>query len=610
MPVSHVRRLSTTGAATVALAAAGLVAPATPAHAVGISLSPASPVAGQSFTATLSALTANASYRVALTGTAVDDKTDRAESNSCGSTAKVTGTTLECAITEASGGSYELKVLDANDNTVHNQAVTVNTVVALPQASKPVATDGAGTANDAITVTKLANVTWQIDGTPVVFAANETTHETKLVATDPSKDYVVTATTDAGYAFADGSTTWTQTYRLTTASPTEAALPTPTAPVVIDKPGTADDAVQLAAVPHVTWAINGVDVPWTDGATSKTLKVTPDADGNVTITAKAAAGRVFAGASPFYDFVYPYSSELAEPTTTRIAGPDRVQTAVEVSKKYFPGKTETVYVANAMNFPDALAAGPAAARAESPLLLTFAGQAPQSVIDEVKRLSPATIQVVGGTSVVSSAVERQLAAIAPVTRLEGSTRYSTAAAVAGKWASAGTVYIALGTTFPDALSAGSGAAAQNAPLLLSDGNSLNDDTVAALRRLAPSKVVLVGGEAVLRASVVRQVKDVLPAATTDRYAGADRYATSASVIANVTGKPATATTAFLATGRNFPDALAGVPAAAKAKAPLALTVPSCLPFSVKTQLDKLPLTDVTRLGGVDVLGNFSLKSGC
>lgn len=108
----------------------------------------------------------------------------------------------------------------------------------------------------------------------------------------------------------------------------------------------------------------------------------------------------------------------------------------------------------------------------------------------------------------------------------------------------------------------------------------------------------------------RRVKDLLPSVTTARYAGADRYATSASIIENVTGKPGNQTVAFLASGLNFPDALAGLPAAAKAGAPLALTPPNCLTAPVKAQLDKLPLESVTRLGGVDVLGNFSLKKTC
>lgn len=611
MPVSTTRRLTTAGA-TIALAAAGLVAPASTANAApALAVSPSTPVSGSSFTVSASGLTAGTSYRLALADSLATDVTDRAESNTCRTTTAATTTTLTCTVTEASGGAYTLKLLDGADNPVVTQGLTVASVVLIPQSSWPVATDGSGTDSDAITVTRVPNVTWTVAGNPVSIPTGQNQTSYGVTPGSPSSDYTVTATADPGYAFADGSTTWTQQFRLTSAASVPAPLATPpTAPVVIDEPGTATDAVRLTRVDGITWAINGVDVPWSDAAVRKTLPVTRDSDGNVTITAKAADGRSFMGFHPTYDFVYAYSDQRAEPTSTRVAGRTRIDTAIEVSKTYFPQSTETVFVANALNFPDALSAGPAAARQESPLLLTMPGEAPTSVLAEIRRLAPQSIQIVGGTSVVSSEVERQLEAIAPVTRLQGFNRFATAAAVSERWASASTVYVALGLNFPDALSAGSGAAKENAPLLLSDGNGLDDTTVAALRRLAPGTVKLVGGSDVLRASVERQVRDVLPSASLVRYAGADRFATSAAVIANVTGRPGTQTRAFLATGLNFPDALSGVPAAAKVNAPLALTLPRCLPASVKIELDKLPLTDVTRLGGTDVLGDFSVNRSC
>ncbi|GAB96156.1 putative cell wall-binding protein [Kineosphaera limosa] len=611
MPVSSTRRL-TTATATIALAAAGLVAPAMSANAApAITLNPTAPVAGSAFTASFTGLTANNTYRLALTGTTAGDKADRAESNTCRGAAPVSATTLSCTLTEAAGGAYELKLLDGNDNTVLAQAVTVRSIVSIPQAAQPSATDGAGTANDAITLTRVPNVTWTIDGgAAVTFPEGVNTQEVRVTPGDPSTDYRVTATAADGHVFEGGSTTWSQTFRLTSAATVPALLPTPTAPVVIDEPGKTNDAVRLTRVENVTWFVNGTEVPWTDNATVKTVPVTHGEGGRVTVTARAAAGRAFPGLHPAYDFVYTYTDERGEPTSTRVAGNGRVETAIEASKKYFPQRTETVYVANALNFPDALSAGPAAARQESPLLLTLPNQASSAVLDEVRRLAPQSIRIVGGTTVVSPEVERQLQQIAPVTRLQGQNRYATAAAVSGTWAKSGTVYVALGLNFPDALSAGSGAAKENAPLLLSDGNGLSGETVAALQSLEPANVKLVGGADVLRASVERQIRDVRPSATITRYAGADRFATSAAVIENVTGRPGDQTTAFLATGLNFPDALSGVPAAHKAKAPLALTLPQCLPASVKTQLDKLPLTAVTRLGGSSVVGDYPLSRGC
>ena len=82
------------------------------------------------------------------------------------------------------------------------------------------------------------------------------------------------------------------------------------------------------------------------------------------------------------------------------------------------------------------------------------------------------------------------------------------------------------------------------------------------------------------------------------------------IIENVTGKPANEmTSVFFTTGQNYPDALAGIPAAHVAKAPLALTTPTCLPTAVKAELDKLPLTGTVRLGSTNIVGDFSVLTG-
>ena len=82
MPASHVRRLSTAGA-TIALAAAGLVAPTTAAFAAeGLTVTPASPAAGSAFEVKATGLTANGTYNVVLTQAGDSNKSSVAESKS------------------------------------------------------------------------------------------------------------------------------------------------------------------------------------------------------------------------------------------------------------------------------------------------------------------------------------------------------------------------------------------------------------------------------------------------------------------------------------------------------------------------------------------------
>lgn len=92
--------------------------------------------------------------------------------------------------------------------------------------------------------------------------------------------------------------------------------------------------------------------------------------------------------------------------------------------------TPVVFVGTGENFPDALGAGPAAALLGGPILLVSRDAIPGETANELRRLSPDTIYVVGGPAAVSDTVFEALTAYAPtVQRLSGSNRYATAAAV-------------------------------------------------------------------------------------------------------------------------------------------------------------------------------------
>jgi putative cell wall-binding protein len=103
-------------------------------------------------------------------------------------------------------------------------------------------------------------------------------------------------------------------------------------------------------------------------------------------------------------------NELKTVTTnvTRLAGVDRWSTAVAVSKAVFPTGAKVVYVANGLNFPDALAGGPPASVQGAPLLLVTKDTIPAATSTEIKRLGARTVVILGGTGVVNSTVQSQL----------------------------------------------------------------------------------------------------------------------------------------------------------------------------------------------------------
>lgn len=197
------------------------------------------------------------------------------------------------------------------------------------------------------------------------------------------------------------------------------------------------------------------------------------------------------------------ASQLAAHTTggvTRLSGADRYATAAATSAATFAPGVPVAYVATGANYPDALAAVPLAARTASPLLLTYASGAPAATTNELGRLMPGRIVVLGGTAAVSDAVLAQLRGYTSgsVTRIAGADRYGTAAAIAGTFpAGRPATYLATGTSYPDALAGGPAAALLDVPMLLVARDRLPGSSAGQLDRIRPDRLVVLGGLAAI-----------------------------------------------------------------------------------------------------------------
>lgn len=306
----------------------------------------------------------------------------------------------------------------------------------------------------------------------------------------------------------------------------------------------------------------------------------------------------------------PTADVLAFPAgMSRLAGADRFDTAIAVSKRYQPG-VAAVFIATATNFPDALSAAAAAAHLGGPLLLTPTASLPAKVLAEVKRLTPKRIFIAGSSGVVSESVRRSLATVAPVERLGGSSRYDTGQRVVERvFSSASHALIATGRSFPDALAATGAAGARQAPVVLVNGTSASvpSSTIATLKRLGVESVTIVGGTGAVSAGIEAQLRRSY---STTRIGGADRYATTANINDAYFGgakPPAT----FVATGQNFPDALAGAALAGRLNSPVYVTMAACVPEPVRESIKRLGARSSVALGGTGIVSDTALgNTGC
>jgi len=294
-------------------------------------------------------------------------------------------------------------------------------------------------------------------------------------------------------------------------------------------------------------------------------------------------------------------------TVSREQGADRYATAAQISHDTFSPGVPVAIIATGDNFPDALAGAAAAGKLGAPILLVQQNSIPASTASELTRLNPGRILILGGLSAVSGGVETTLDqyTAGTVTRDGGVDRYDTAATISHDAFNANVpvAYVATGQNYPDALTAGPAAFKEGpGPVLLVMQNSIPSSTATELTRLHAQKVVIIGGTS----AVSDNVKNDLDPYSTDpvvRRSGADRYATAVAVsnplfpaFADGSG------TVYLATGANYPDALAGGAAAAKKGSPVLLVQQNCVPQNVKDEITRLNPKDVIILGGTSAVG--------
>ncbi|MER3387420.1 MAG: cell wall-binding repeat-containing protein [Microcella pacifica] len=334
------------------------------------------------------------------------------------------------------------------------------------------------------------------------------------------------------------------------------------------------------------------------------------------------------------------SQTQAAPTTgsifvadgRRLAGADRYQTAIEISRYAFPcgstvsvcapGEVPVVYIANGLNFPDALSAGPAATLEGGPLLLTSGRSISAAVAAELDRLKPAQIVIVGSAAVVSAAVASALVpyttsqSASDVIRLGGANRYETSRLIAARLLSLNFVrpgtelWLATGRNYPDALSAGAAAAGRGAPILLVDGNASTLDAatrafISEADKLDVSRAYIAGSAAVMSSGIEATLASLLGGSSNvQRAGGADRFATSLLInkIAFPNSGPG-APEVYLSYAFNFPDALAGGVLAGSVGGPLYISRTGCVASGIVDHvLDASPSTVVV-LGSTPIISD-------
>lgn len=181
-------------------------------------------------------------------------------------------------------------------------------------------------------------------------------------------------------------------------------------------------------------------------------------------------------------------------------------------------------------------------------------------------------------------------------RLGGSDRYATCAEIVKEgWANCDYAVIVNGENFPDALSASTLAKKYNAPILLTQSNTLDDNALNQLKRLNVKNVFIVGGTYVVNKSVEKAIKNL--GIQTTRYSGQDRNETSIKVAEQI----GTGNGIIIAIDNDYTDALSAAPIAGTLNMPIILVPKDKVPASVKNFIKEETIPKTYVLGDSDII---------
>ena len=283
----------------------------------------------------------------------------------------------------------------------------------------------------------------------------------------------------------------------------------------------------------------------------------------------------------------------------RVAGAERTETAAAIARKGGWPVGGTVMLARSDDPRDALAASGLAGQLDAPILITDRNSLSSKTAQELARLKPMKVYILGGTGAIKANVENQVKAAvtragapAPaVERVSGATACLTSAAIMKKGSDLGykwsdTALIATQEKkpkpdkngnpqykFEDALAVSPLAYALHMPIALAtNSKTIDQGVINQLKASGIKKVYLVGGPVVLGKDIVNKLRanglEVCgEGMNTETYngeklrllAGLNSVSTSVNVAKFGLSQGLSASTVGVATNQNFPDALAGGP---------------------------------------------------
>ncbi|HBF4546040.1 TPA: N-acetylmuramoyl-L-alanine amidase [Clostridioides difficile] len=288
---------------------------------------------------------------------------------------------------------------------------------------------------------------------------------------------------------------------------------------------------------------------------------------------------------------------------TELTGSDRYETAVKISKEGWKNGSDKVVIINGDVSIDGIISTPLATTYNAPILLVEKNNVPDNVKSELKRLNPKDVIIIGDENAISKTTANQIKSTvnASQTRLNGSNIYETSLLIAkeiDKNHDVEKVYITNANGGEvDALTIAAKAGQDKQPIILTDKDSITDNTYKWLKSEDLQNAYFIGGPQMISTNVINKVNGITKdSVTNNRVYGEDRHETNANVIKKFyTDDELEAV--LVAKSDVLVDALAAGPLAANLKSPILITPKTYVSAYHKENLEAKSANKVYKIGG-------------
>lgn len=302
--------------------------------------------------------------------------------------------------------------------------------------------------------------------------------------------------------------------------------------------------------------------------------------------------------------LYPKDEEVAPENVKveKLEGDTRYETAVEISKKGWANGSDTVVLVNGYSIVDGITSTPLATTNKAPTLLVEKDKVATSTTNELKRLNPKHVILIGGENSIGTKVEsviKDLGSDITIDRVGGSDRYETSLLIAEKVAEkndVNKVYVTSGIGEADSLSIASKAGAEKQPIVLASKDDINSGIYDWIKDKEVKDAYFIGGTASLSDKVISKVDSIVSSdISKNRIAGSDRQETNAKVIEKFYPEQ-TYSSVYVSKSDQLVDALTAGPLAAKTNSPVVL-LGNSVSTTQSTVLDAKKSELVYEIGG-------------